>query len=135
MNPTIEKRLAENPAKTAGAVLRAFFNMARDWKLSAEQAMTVLGFDERTRSTYFKWKRDPESARLTKEKLERLSYLLGIYKDLQILLPNAESADGWIHRPNTAPLFGGRPALERMLSGNVADLYLVRQYLDAQRGW
>jgi len=22
-----------------------------------------------------------------------------------------------------------------MLSGNVADLYVVRQYLDAQRGW
>jgi hypothetical protein len=31
-------------------------------------------------------------------------------------------------------VFGGRSALDRMLSGNVADLYIVRQYLDAQRG-
>jgi len=30
--------------------------------------------------------------------------------------------------------FGGRCALARMLSGQVADLYVVRQYLDAQRG-
>jgi hypothetical protein len=135
MKTSIEKKLALDPAKTAGAALRTFFNIASDWNLSAVQAMTLLGFDERTRSTYFKWKRDPESARLTKEKLERLSYIFGIYKALQIVLPKAESADGWIHRPNAATPFGGRSALERMLSGNVADLYVVRQYLDAQRGW
>jgi hypothetical protein len=71
---------------------------------------------------------------LPRDTLERLSYLLGIYKALQLLLPEAQAADEWIRRPNEAPLFGGRSALERMLSGNVADLYLVRQYLDAQRG-
>ena len=135
MTTAIEQKLAQNPAKTARAALRVFFNIARDWDLNAEQAMALLGFDERTRSTYFKWKREPESARLNKEKLERLSYIFGIYKALQILLPKKESADGWVHRPNDAPLFAGRPALDRMLSGNVADLYVVRQYLDAQRGW
>ncbi|MCA1804872.1 MAG: MbcA/ParS/Xre antitoxin family protein [Xanthomonadaceae bacterium] len=135
MSNTIDQKLAQDPAKTAGAALRAFFNIVQAWDLDTEQAMTLLGFDRRTRSTFFKWKRDPESARLTREKLERLSYLFGIYKGLQILLPKPESADAWIHRPNDAPLFAGRPALERMLSGNVADLYVVRQYLDAQRGW
>ena len=53
---------------------------------------------------------------------------------LQVLLPKPEAADGWIKKPNTAPLFGGKSALDRMLSGQVADLYVVRQYLDAQRG-
>lgn len=130
-----EQQLARDPAWTAGAALRTYFNIVRDWDLNTEQAMALLGFDERTRSTFFKWKREPESARLSREKLERLSYIFGIYKDLQILLPHAESADGWIHRPNDAPPFGGRSALERMLSGNVADLYVVRQYLEAQRGW
>ena len=43
-------------------------------------------------------------------------------------------ADAWLHKPNQSPLFGGHSALERMLSGNVSDLYVVRQYLDAQRG-
>ena len=135
MTKAAEQKLAQNPARTAGVALRTFFNIADKWGLTNEQEMTLLGFDARSRSTYFKWKRDPESARLTKEKLERLSYIFGIYKDLQILLPKSESADRWIHRPNNAMPFGGRSALERMLPGNVADLYIVRQYLDAQRGW
>jgi hypothetical protein len=39
-----------------------------------------------------------------------------------------------VRKPNAAPLFSGRSALDRMTSGNVADLYVVRQYVDAQRG-
>ena len=69
-----------------------------------------------------------------KDALERISYILGIYKALQILLPDEKAADQWVKRPNTAPLFGGRSALDRMMSGQVADLFVVRQYLDAQRG-
>ena len=127
------KNLELNSNKTAGAALRTFFNIARNWAIDETQAMTLLGFDEKNRSTYFKWKRDPETARLNKDKLERLSYIFGIYKDLQVLLPESAASDGWIHRPNDA--FGGKPALERMLSGHVADLYVVRRYLDAERGW
>jgi len=121
--------------EAAGAALRTYFNIAQIWGLDESQAMTLLGFDEKSRSTYYRWKRDPDCARLSKDKLERLSYIFGIYKDLQVLLPDAEAADGWIHRPNGAGPFGGKPALERMLSGHVADLYEVRRYLDAERGW
>ena len=72
--------------------------------------------------------------RLPRDTLERISYILGIYKALQLLLPDTRAADEWIRRPNEAAVFGGRSALDRMLSGNVSDLYDVRQYLDAQRG-
>ena len=40
-----------------------------------------------------------------------------------------------MRKPNAALPFGGGSALDRMLSGNVADLFVVRSYLDAQRGW
>ena len=93
--------------------------------------MTLLGVA--SRSTFFKWKKEKD-ALLPKDTLERISYILGIYKALQILLPNERAADMWIRRPNTAPPFGGQAALTRMLSGHVSDLYVVRQYLDAQRG-
>jgi hypothetical protein len=115
----------------AGPALRTFFRIAEAWRLSAAEQMTLLGA---SRSTYFKWRKAPEAAALPRDTLERISYVLGIYKALQILLPGPEQADGWVRRPNRAPLFAGRSALERMLSGNVADLYVVRQYLDAQRG-
>jgi hypothetical protein len=118
-------------AAAGGAGLRAFTRIAELWRLSIPEQLALLGIT--SRSTYFKWRKEPQP-RLPRDTLERLSYLLGIYKALQLLLPDAHAADEWVRRPNDAPLFGGRSALERMLSGNVADLYLVRQYLDAQRG-
>jgi len=118
-------------AAAGAAGLRAFARIAELWHLSVAEQLTLLGIQ--SRSTYFKWRKDAH-ARVPRDTLERLSYLLGIYKSLQLLLPDIEAADQWIRRPNAEPLFGGRSALDRMLSGNVADLYQVRQYLDAQRG-
>jgi Protein of unknown function (DUF2384) len=116
----------------SAAGLRAFFNIARAWELSIEEQMVLLGSPGR--STFFKWKSAPESAVLKRDALERLSYILGIYKALQILLPDAGAADAWVKKPNAAPLFGDKSALDRMLGGNVGDLMVVRQYLDARRG-
>ena len=114
-----------------GPGLRAFANIAEAWGLTVADQLKLLGIA--SRSTFFKWRREREP-RVPRDTLERLSYLLGIYKSLQILLPDARAADEWIRKPNNAPLFGGRSALDRMLTGQVADLYVVRQYLDAQRG-
>ena len=116
----------------SAAGLRAFFNIARDWGLNTDEQMVLLG--RPGRSTFFKWKSAPETADLKRDTLERVSYLLGIYKALQILLPSTTAADAWVKKLNTAPLFGGKSAIDRMLGGNVADLLAVRQYLDAQRG-
>lgn len=115
----------------SGPALRAFFNIADRWRLSVAQQRVLLGAPPP--STYFKWKRD-KAGSLGRDVLERISYILGIYKALEILLPTSEHADQWISKPNSAPLFGGKSALDRMLEGNVGDLFVVRQYLDAQRG-
>ena len=115
----------------SGPAVRTFFRIAKLWNLSVEEQMILLGLT--ARSTFFKWKKDPDTV-LPKDTLERISYILGVYKALQILLPDEEAADEWVRRPNAALPFGGRSALDRMLSGQVADLFVVRQYLDAQRG-
>lgn len=115
----------------SGPALRAFFSIATAWGLSTNQQRVLLG--NPPSSTFFKWKKERRGS-LSRDVLERISYVLGIYKDLQILIPVPERADRWISSPNTAPMFGGQSALDRMLGGNVADLYSVRQYLDAQRG-
>ncbi|CAB3757322.1 hypothetical protein LMG29739_02666 [Paraburkholderia solisilvae] len=119
-------------ASMSAAGLRAFFNIARDWDLSTDEQIVLLGSPGR--STFFKWKAEPQTARLARDTLERLSLLLGIYKSLQILLPQPAAADAWIKRPNSAPPFGGGRALDRLLAGNISDLVAVRQYLDAMRG-
>ena len=113
------------------AMLRTYFRIADAWKLSAAERMTLLGL--RSRSTYHLW-REGKSGPLSADTVERLSYIFGIWKALQLLLPSEDSADAWVRKPNEAPLFNGQSALERMLSGRVADLYEVRRYLDGQRG-
>jgi hypothetical protein len=119
----------------AAAGLRAFERIAQAWGLSVDEQLRLLG--QPPRSTYFAWRRQPEKASLPRDTLERLSNLLGIWKSLQILLPDAAAADAWVRQPNQAAPFGGGTALERMLAGNVSDLNLVRRYLDSVRsgGW
>ena len=131
-SPSVKTPPLPNSRAMSAAGLRAFFNIARDWNLSTDEQMVLLGAPGR--STFFKWKSAPEAADLKRDTLERLSYLLGIYKALQVLLPAPSAADAWIKKPNDAPLFAGQSALARMLGGNVADLVAVRQYLDARRG-
>ena len=130
--PVAKTPIKPSSRDLSAAGLRAFFNIARDWDLSADEQMVLLGAPGR--STFFKWKSAPEVADLKRDTLERLSYLLGIYKALQVLLPATSAADAWIKKPNDVPLFAGKSALARMLGGNVADLVAVRQYLDARRG-
>lgn len=118
--------------RLAAAGLRAFERIAIAWGLTIDEQLALLGAP--ARSTYFAWRKAPDKAQLPRDTLERLSNLLGIYKSLQILLPDPAAADGWVRQPNQAPLFGGGTALQRLLAGNVSDLHLVRRYLDGVRG-
>jgi hypothetical protein len=114
------------------AGLSAFFNIANLWKLSADEEMILLGSP--ARSTFYQWKKDPASAKLKRNTLERLSYLVGIYADLEVLFAEPERPASWIRRRNDAVIFNGQSALEKMLHGNIEDLSTVRQYLDSIRG-
>jgi hypothetical protein len=117
-------------AQMGAAGLRAYARIAEHWGLSTDEQRQLLG--QPPRSTFFAWRKAPAQAALSRDTLERLSLLLGIYKSLQILLPDAAAADAWIKKPNAA--FGGASALALMLGGNVADLLRVRRWLDAARG-
>ncbi len=118
--------------RLSAAGLRAFARIAELWQLSVDEQLCLLG--QPPRSTFFAWRKQPDQARLPRDTLERLSNLLGIYKSLQILLPEPAAADAWVRRPNLAPMFGGRSALQQMLAGNMSDITLVRRYLDSVRG-
>ena len=120
-----------DPDELGQTALTAFFNITAGWGLAAEEERMLLGSPPR--STFFKWKGE-RAARLSADTLERISYVMGIYKALRILLPSEEAANAWVKKPNAAPIFGGKSALERMLAGRVIDLADVRRYLDAERG-
>ena len=122
----------KDPKRIASAALQAFFNLAERWGLSVSEQRTLLGSP--AESTFFKWKAEKTAGRLSRDALDRISYLLGIYKALNILLPSPRAADEWVRKPNSAPLFHGQSAIERMLAGSIVDLADIRRYLDTQRG-
>ena len=113
--------------------LRTVFNILEAWGVKVKDWGRLLGVSQ---PTVQRWKSNPGSAARanSRDLVERLSYILGIYKALQVLLPDPAVADSWVNRPNASPLFNGSTPLQRLLAGNVADLYEVRRWLDSQRG-
>ncbi len=103
------------PRRVSSAALQGFFNLSEHWGLTASQERTLLG--NPPESTFYKWKAERTSRRLGRDVLDRISYLLGIYKALNILLPSRRAVDEWVKKPNAAPLFQGPVALDRMLGG------------------
>jgi uncharacterized protein (DUF2384 family) len=121
---------AQDMSKVAPVAIKMFMNIAgHEWSLQEKDMRVLLG--EPSRSTFYNW-RSGKISSLSRDTLERVSYIAGIYKALHILFALPEQANAWIKKPNTA--FNGHSALDVMLAGNVMDLARVRRYLDAQRG-
>jgi len=127
-DPTPVASLEVTPKKVA-AGMRAFFRIMEAWGVDNKHARVLLG--QPSRSTFFGWKRGVVRT-VPHDTVQRLSYILGIYKILQILFKRAQQADAWIQKPNTA--LGGQSALARMLGGDVTDLAAIRSYLESVRG-
>jgi hypothetical protein len=123
---------SEKRAAAAGPLLKTVFNIFEVWGLRPREQQILLGINNE--GTFYNWKKHPETATISNDLLERTSYILGIWKALQILIPEHRISDSWISAVNHGPAFNGQTPLERMLGGHVVDLAYVRQYLDAERG-
>ena len=117
--------------RLSGPAIRTFFNVAASWGLSVRDQLALLGYP--AASTYHKYKAGQIGA-LPYDMLTRISLVLGIYKALHILYPDAALADRWVHLPNSNPMFGGNPAIRLMADGGMDGLLQVRRLLDGRRG-
>ena len=135
MSPPVSLPQPENPAfapaETGEAALKGFFFIADRWGLDTREQLALLG--QPPRSTFFAWKKGSRTV-LSQDTLERISYLLGIWKALRILIPDDRQAQEWVKRANGNPLFEGAAPIERMTRGRIMDLADVRRLLDARRG-
>src|SRR3982750_2472427 len=112
--------------------MRTFFHIVEGgWNLSSEQQRGLLGWP--SPSTFFNYKAGKVGA-LSLDMLTRISLVLGIYKNLQILYPEEALADSWVKLPNNNRLFGGKPAITYMTENDMDALFQVRRLLDARRG-
>ena len=113
------------------AALKAFFAMIDRWAMRDEDARALLG--GMTNGPYYELKKHPADRVLDADRLLRISYLIGIFKALNILHSRA-LADEWVQLPNTNRIFGGLTPLAYMLKGGVTAMQTVRRLLDARRG-
>jgi hypothetical protein len=77
-------------------------------------------------------KKNPERT-LDVDTLTRISYLIGIFKALNIL-HSEKLADAWVQRPNINRIFGGQAPLAYMIKGGLSAMQIVRRLADARRG-
>lgn len=111
--------------------LRAFFRIMDHWRVRDEDARRLLGGV--SNGTFYSWKGNKASPQLEQDRLLRISYLIGIFKSLNILF-SPELADRWVCLPNSNDIFGGRTPLDYMLRGGAPAMETVRRLLDARRG-
>jgi len=106
-----------------------FFAIMDKWRISVERAGELLG--GMPRSTVYKLR--TAAGTFSQDQLTRISYIVGIYKALHILLPDPH-ANEWMTRPNDSFLFGGQPPVDFVIKAGIPGLQQVRSLLDAGRG-
>lgn len=129
MQSSSQPELKEFSRDAKAAAMRAFFNVAEKWNLNNTQMRVLLG--QPSEPTFYNWKRG-EVKNVPYDTINRISYILGIFKALQYIYIRPAHADEWVNKPNLT--FGGASAMDRMLGGNITDLAAVRSYLDVVRG-
>jgi hypothetical protein len=129
--PLVDLASLEARERLSPSALKAFFNIMQHWGVRDEDARQLLGGV--SNGPYYDMKRDPEGRVLDTDRLLRISYLIGIFKALNILHSEA-LADAWVRLPNANRMFGGAAPLTYMLKGGVPAMQMVRRLLDARRG-
>jgi len=118
--------------RLSAAALKAMFRIVEAWKVRDEDVRQLLGGI--SSSAYYLLKQNPRTGKtLEQDRLVRISYLIGIFKSLNILY-SQRLADQWMQLPNSNPIFAGRSPLEYILRGGTPAMDVVRRLLDARRG-
>jgi hypothetical protein len=116
-------------ARLSPAGLRGFFAVMTRWGVRDEDARALLGGV--SNGPFYDMKRDPART-LDVDRLTRISYLVGIFKALNILYDD-DLADRWVKLPNRNAIFAGQSPLAYMITGGLPAMQVVRRLLDARR--
>lgn len=113
-------------------VWKSLATLIKRFDFKEKEALILMG--DMPRSTYTTGIKN-QSIKLDRDKKERVSYLLGIYKALRLLFDDSAQALSWINRENELPPFNGKTPKEYMLEGSIVRLAEVRKFLDYWRGY
>ena len=129
-SPLVDLSPKAERQRLSPSAMKAFFNIMAKWDVRDEDARTLLGGV--SHGQFYEMKKNPQRT-LDADTLTRISYLVGIFKALNILY-SKKLADVWTQRPNANPIFGGQTALAYIVKGGIPAMQIVRRLLDARRG-
>ncbi|MGH9160893.1 MAG: antitoxin Xre/MbcA/ParS toxin-binding domain-containing protein [Vicinamibacteraceae bacterium] len=129
-SPFVDLTAKAERERLSPAAVRAFLNIISRWGVRDEDARVLLG--GMSNGPYYEMKKHPDRL-LDTDRLLRISYLIGIFKALNILY-STELADQWVRLPNSNRIFRGRTPLAYMLEGGLPAMQTLRRLLDARRG-
>jgi hypothetical protein len=129
-SPLVDLSAKAERERLSPSAIKAFFNIMARWAVRDEDARALLGGV--SNGQFYAMKKDPERT-LDADTLTRISYLVGIFKALNVLY-SEKLADAWVQRPNTNRIFAGATPLAYMLKGGLPSMQVVRRFLDARRG-
>jgi len=118
------------PSIDLGAAFRLGNNILEKWGCSAIEKQAILGM---SKSSYQRYKKDNDSANLSSDQLERISYIANIHQSLRMVFSNPDNVYGFMAMKNKNPYFNGESPLSLIRSGNFGALYEVFKRIDAMR--
>jgi len=113
-------------------VWKSLANLIKRFDFKEKEALVLMGNMPRSTYTTGITKR---TIKLDRDKRERVSYLLGIYKALRLLFDDSAQALSWVNRENELSPFNGKTPRDYMLEGSIVRLAEVRKFLDFWRGY
>ena len=121
----------EDCQRFSGPCLRSFFKVAEEWKLNDKEQMRLLGIKS---YQALNRRRKGKKVILNNTQIEMLGWVFSIYKDLYILFKNTEAVNEWMKKPNQAPMFQGKSAMEYIMKGDLPmeRMLNVRNYIKSQ---
>ena len=115
------------PEEKNHVALSVFFNIVSAWNVTRKEQIILLGLC--SDSIFYDLKAGNVD-NLSEDTLNRISYIIRIYKILGILFSVREQADAWPRKPNDN--FNNESALKYMLKGEVTHLSDICSYLNSQ---
>lgn len=128
-NQKVQPVVADKEKVRSRVALKGFFNICLEWDCSREEMRKMLGGI--SESTLDNYKKLPE-VRLPRDQMERISYVLGIYRSIREIYPTAERANRRMRLKDSAFPFSGCSAMDFMARGSLKHLIDTDRFFKAK---
>lgn len=118
----------QTPKQISATGLNAAVNILNLWGCSFEQKDAILGIPK---CSSLKYQKSINLVQLSKDQLERISYILNIHADLRMIFANPENQYGFMLMKNHNDFFKGARPIDLITGGSSETLFEIYKHINA----